>query len=405
MKRIIYILFTFLSLTSFSQDSFKSKTIHTTYISPDKLFEKPKEEKKIETDSVSVINSEESFIASLPKSYENISKNDMKKLAEELDNKIQLLLQERNQLVKDHVSDEVIQTKDGAIKVLKKEKQIVDLSIEKNDLKVETTDLKIEKTKLKNYLIGAGISIALLVLAVVALIQRKTIKHQDKEIITQLTDIHVKNTYLEHAARIIRHDMHSGINTYMPRGLSSLERRLTPDEMKNLKIDTAIKMIKDGLLHTQKVYKSVYEFTNLVKQNVVLEKELVDVKTLLVDFLSNSAYKTQVEISDIGLISVNKVLFCNAIDNLIRNGLKYNDSDVKLVKVFLEENCIVVEDNGRGLTETKFQEIISASYKNSDNYKEEVGLGLNICNAILKEHGFSISCEQLNNGTKIKIKI
>ena len=39
-------------------------------------------------------------------------------------------------------------------------------------------------------------------------------------------EIEKKNTYLEHAAKILRHDMHSGINTYMPRGLSSLERRL-----------------------------------------------------------------------------------------------------------------------------------------------------------------------------------
>jgi signal transduction histidine kinase len=405
MKRFITILLTFLSLNSFSQDSFKPKTIHTTYISPDKLFEKPKEEKKIESDTTNIVNTEESFIKNLPKSYETISKNDMKKLAAELDTKIQLLLQERNQLIKDHVSDEVIQTKDGAIKVLKKEKQIIDLSIEKNDLKIETTDLKIEKSKLKNYLTITGISIILLVLAVAVLIQRKTIKHQDKEIINQLMDINEKNTYLEYAARIIRHDMHSGINTYMPRGLSSLERRLTADDIKNLKLDSAIKMIKDGLLHTQKVYKSVYEFTNLVKQNVVIEKELVDIKTLLTDFLSNSAYKTQVEIYDIGSISVNKVLFCNAIDNLIRNGLKYNDSDNKLVKVFLDENYIIIEDNGRGFSESKFQEIINASYKNSDIYKEEIGLGLHISNAILKEHGFSISCERLNNGTKIKIKI
>jgi PAS domain S-box-containing protein len=37
----------------------------------------------------------------------------------------------------------------------------------------------------------------------------------------QRKEIEKKNTYLEHAAKILRHDMHSGINTYMPRGLSS----------------------------------------------------------------------------------------------------------------------------------------------------------------------------------------
>jgi len=404
MKRTIYILFTFLSLNSFSQDSFKSKTIHTTYVSPDKLFEKPKEEeKKIETDTT--ISVDEIFVNSLPKTYENVSKEDMKKLAKELDSKIQILLEERKQLTKNHASKEVIESKDGVIKVLKKEKQIVDLSIEKNDLKVETKDLKIEKTKLKKYLIVSGIGISVLVLVIIVLSQRKTIKVQDKEIEKQLFDIKTKNTYLEHAARIIRHDMHSGINTYMPRGVSSLEKRLTLEDMTRLKIDGPIKMIKEGLSHTQRVYKSVYEFTNLVKQNIVISKEMLDIKEILTEHISNTAYKTQVEIMELGSLSVNKILFCNAIDNLIRNGLKYNNSDDKIVKVFLENDNIVVQDNGIGLSEEQFNKIINLTKKNDDIYNEEPGLGLNICIAILERHGFSITCEKNEIGTKMKIKI
>ena len=44
-----------------------------------------------------------------------------------------------------------------------------------------------------------------------------------------LDEANHKNTYLEHAARMLRHDMHSGINTYIPRGIGSLERRLDKD--------------------------------------------------------------------------------------------------------------------------------------------------------------------------------
>ena len=43
-----------------------------------------------------------------------------------------------------------------------------------------------------------------------------------------------KNTFLEHAAKILRHDMHSGINTYMPRGVSSLKRRLNEEIIEEL---------------------------------------------------------------------------------------------------------------------------------------------------------------------------
>jgi len=45
-----------------------------------------------------------------------------------------------------------------------------------------------------------------------------------------------KTIYLEHTAKIIRHDMHSGINTYIPRGLNLLIERLDDDTIKKNKL-------------------------------------------------------------------------------------------------------------------------------------------------------------------------
>src|SRR5210317_2434558 len=98
-------------------------------------------------------------------------------------------------------------------------------------------------------------------------------------------DLSKKNIYLEHAAKIIRHDMHSGINTYLPRGIKSLNRRLTDENIKDLRISAPLKLIKDGLHHAQKVYAGVYEFTNLVKENAELKTELKNIKFILEDYL------------------------------------------------------------------------------------------------------------------------
>ena len=75
----------------------------------------------------------------------------------------------------------------------------------------------------------------------------------------------------------------------------------------------------------------------------------------LLDYLKSTAYKDQVIISDLPTIFVNDALFCTAIDNLIRNGLKYNDSDTKLVKIYMENDYLVVEDNGRGMDCNEFE--------------------------------------------------
>ena len=235
------------------------------------------------------------------------------------------------------------------------------------------------------------------------------------ESFNQQMEIEKKNTYLEHAAKILRHDMHSGINTYMPRGLSSLERRLSEDQIKELKLEAPLKMIKEGLRHTQKVYKGVYEFTNLVKKDVVLNRTECNLKDILEDYLSATAYRSQVIIEDLGTLDVNEALFCTSIDNLIRNGLKYNDSLSKSIKIYLSterkkfglrKTFICIEDNGRGMSQEDF-EYLSRPYTRKEGQQETgTGLGLNICTAILKEHGFSITSEKMKEGgTKIKIKI
>ena len=227
-------------------------------------------------------------------------------------------------------------------------------------------------------------------------------------LVNAYNEINKKNTYLEHAAKIIRHDMHSGINTYIPRGITSLERRLNSDIIKIYKLETPLKLLKEGLKHAQKVYKGAYEFTNLVKQGSVLEKKPYNIKDILHTYLNSTAYESSVAISEwLPVVELNEPLFCTAIDNLIRNGLKYNDSEFKMVAIYMDdEDVIAIQDNGRGMTQEEFEKL-SKAYSRKNNQKESgTGLGLNICTAILNEHGFTISCEKLDEGgTKIRIKI
>jgi K+-sensing histidine kinase KdpD len=218
-------------------------------------------------------------------------------------------------------------------------------------------------------------------------------------------EIKKKNTYLEHAAKIIRHDMHSGINTYIPRGITSLERRLSKKQITELKLESPIKLIKEGLKHTQKVYRGVYEFTNLVKKDSSLEVKTYNVKASLEDYLSSSVYRPQVIIEDLGELEINEPLFCTAIDNLIRNGLKYNDSPKKEIRIYRNEDTIFVEDNGRGMSSEEFKRLSKPYIRKEGQAEEGTGLGLNICIAILEEHGYFIECERLPIGTRIKINI
>ena len=219
-----------------------------------------------------------------------------------------------------------------------------------------------------------------------------------------------KNAFLEHAAKIIRHDMHSGINTYIPRGIKSLKRRLTEEQMKELKLAAPLQLIEDGTSHAQKVYKGVYEFTNLVKaDNKGLDKEEFCFMKSMHEYLRLTAYKSQVDIEKAPCHMVgNEPLMLTAVDNMIRNGLKYNDSKTKIVKVYSKvkkngRKAICIEDNGRGIDQEDFDRLSKPYVRKEGQLETGTGLGLNISVEIIEQHGFEISCKKLKNGTLIKI--
>ena len=385
--------------------------IVTTWIAPEP--EKPVDETKLSETDLESIAGDLKFLDDLPKSYTDLPKEDLKNVLVQIDNKIAKLTAERDSLLAQAIrNEELIKAKENTIGSLSKEKNIIGLTLETGNLTDENgnlinqkTDLEKQRETLKKYLYSALVVLAIIGLILAIVLQRKRIQVQDVEIEQQISDIAKKNSYLEHAARIIRHDMHSGINTYMPRGITSLEKRLTVEDIQRLKIEGALKMVKEGLNHTQKVYKSVYEFTNLVKQNVVLNKSVVNAKDLIWKYISPNSYSSQVEISGLGDMEVNETLFCNAVENLIKNGLSYNDSEVKKVKIYNEEEYLIVEDNGKGFSQKQLEKHLTKYSKKADVTGEEKGLGLNICVAILEEHGFKLSCEKIEGGTKMKIKI
>ena len=219
-------------------------------------------------------------------------------------------------------------------------------------------------------------------------------------------DLKSANTYLEHAAKILRHDMHSGINTYMPRAVKSLERRLSKMPEAQEKLKMPMRLLRAGLDHTQGVYKGVREFTNMVRQDVEMDRSDHDLQQILMSYLGGTVYESMVTVEPLVVASVNQSLFCTSIDNFIRNGLSYNDSHTKHVTVRMESEQLVIIDNGRGMSQEDF-EMYSKPYVRKEGQVESgTGLGLNISIAILQEHGFTISCEKrTDGGTMVKVRL
>ncbi len=226
-----------------------------------------------------------------------------------------------------------------------------------------------------------------------------SIRHDITQLINREKELKAVNNYLDYAAKMIRHDMYSGINIYMPRGVKSIQRRLPDDIVQKYKLEKPIQLLTNGLQHTQNIYEGIYEFTNIIKQNNKIEKNLQNVTHVLRQFFKKTSYGDFVNIAQLPEVKINSSLFCTAIDNLVRNGLKYNDSKNKMVQIYYNAlmNTICIEDNGRGMTYDEFK-IYNSAYARKDGQKENgSGLGLHICCAIIEQHGFDLTCTKLNN--------
>ena len=227
------------------------------------------------------------------------------------------------------------------------------------------------------------------------------VSQKELEDLSKKRELYESKVFLEYSNRMIRHDLHSGINTYIPRGLAMLKRKLTEKVIKDLGLSSALTLLEKGVAHAQMVYKSIHSFTGLVKQDAQIEMEEFDLTESLKKYIEFTAYSGSVEIKKLPVVYGNEALICSAVLQLIQNGIKYNSSDIKSSVVYSDdEGSIFVEDNGVGMSQEEFNSFIFP-----DESQTITCMGLNIAIVIFEEHGYSIEVFSSDRkGTIMKVK-
>ncbi|WP_370445394.1 envelope stress sensor histidine kinase CpxA [Avibacterium gallinarum] len=86
----------------------------------------------------------------------------------------------------------------------------------------------------------------------------------------------------------------------------------------------------------------------------------------------------------------NKGLICSAIENILRNALKYTHSKIEAT-IFVEDNSMVIaiDDNGAGIPTSEYENIFKPFYRIDEARTRETGgtgLGLAIVANVIREH-------------------
>jgi len=172
--------------------------IVTTWIAPEP---EPVDVTKLSEGDLASIAEDVKFLDELPKSYNDLPKEDLRNVLVQIDNKLAKLTAERDSLLAQAVrNEELIKSKENTISSLGKEKNIIGLTLETGNLTDENgnlihekTDLEKERETLKKYLYTALGVLALFGLILAIVLQRKRIQVQDVEIEQQINDIAKKN--------------------------------------------------------------------------------------------------------------------------------------------------------------------------------------------------------------------
>ena len=207
--------------------------------------------------------------------------------------------------------------------------------------------------------------------------------------------------------RAVSHDLRTPLTTIYSSSSALLENYDIFSEKQIIKI---LGGIKEDSLWLSRMVENLLSVTKLDGGNVRIIKtetlldELVD--SVLVKF--NKRYPNQEVVVDIPneliAIPMDAMLIEQVMINILENAVQHASGMKKInLKVFKLSQKVIFEisDDGCGINDDIIDHIFTGTYSKkevpSDGNKNNSGIGLSVCAAIIKAHGGEITVENLKN--------
>ena len=240
--------------------------------------------------------------------------------------------------------------------------------------------------KIKNTIVYTAIIVALIIIIIAVFLSYMFLK-PIKEKMQEIEDF-VKDT---------THELNTPI-TALLMSTSRAKSKKTYDEkiMQNISISTK-------QLHDIYASLSFLSFDNASEESVNLSFDEVVLDSLA--YFDELLKKKRIELtydSQECLLNIAPTKAKMLASNLISNAIKYSHPDTKII-IQVTKNSFKVQDFGIGIAKEKLN-MIFQRFSRANSYAGGFGVGLNIVENIVKDHGYSIDIESKENlGTTVKI--
>ncbi len=212
-------------------------------------------------------------------------------------------------------------------------------------------------------------------------------------------ELQLANNELERFAYIASHDLKTPLRTIVSY-LDLIERKTRQNDYGN--IDKFIAFAQKGARHMNDIVSEVLEYSKL-NMNHHIPMETVDLN----EIVRNNAEQLHSLIKDkngnivankLPIIKGNKMMLGLLFQNIIENGIKYNENEQPLVEINAKNNSenilITFKDNGIGIA-SEFQQNIFELFSRLHTEQEYygTGMGLAVCRKIIERFNGQIWVE------------
>ncbi|AVQ47635.1 sensor histidine kinase [Clostridium botulinum] len=164
---------------------------------------------------------------------------------------------------------------------------------------------------------------------------------------------------------------------------------------------------------SDRLHNLVLELIDVSKGMCVIEEELkyIDIKELIIQCCNDMNIKANkyslkiIQNINEGTVKAQQDKIRQVLINIIDNAIKYSyEGNEIYVNSYILDNKYIIEviNNSNPIPDEIFNNIFEPFIKSNNDNKDSRGLGLYLCNEIIKEHNGEITIE---NGSLIKVKI
>lgn len=210
----------------------------------------------------------------------------------------------------------------------------------------------------------------------------------------------VKERYRANLLRSISHDIRTPLAGII--GISEILMNMSTPEDPRYDLVRGIRQDADWL---HSLVENILNLTRLQDGRLEIQKQLEAVEEVVGEAIGHMAlrapeYEIAVHIPDeLLLVPMDAKLIRQVIINLLDNAIKYTlPADGISIIVHRDdtkkEAVFVVQDRGKGISSKDLPNLFESFYTshgNDSNSKKGIGLGLAICDTIIKAHGGTIS--------------